>query len=92
MRMSKFLGFPFAAVGFLFASSANAGVIVAMGDTEGGGHGQIAIEGGSDDVTLVAGQPQPTWDFAEDGNSKGLDVNLDSPTLDSLNNLSLIHI
>ena len=74
------------AVGFLFASSATAGVIVAMGDTEGGGHGQIAIEGGSDDVTLVAGQPQPTWDFAEDGNSKGLDVNLDSPTLDSLNN------
>ena len=87
--MSQILGFPFVAavaVGFLFASSANAGVIVAMGDTEGGEHGQIAIEGGSDDVTLVAGQPQPTWDFAEDGNSKGLDVNLDSPTFDSLNN------
>ena len=42
MRMSKFLGFPFVAamasvaLRFLFASSANAGVIVAMGDTEGG--------------------------------------------------------
>ena len=47
MRMSKFFGFPFVAavaLGFLFASSSNAGVIVAMGDTEGGGHGQIAIE------------------------------------------------
>ena len=53
MRMSKFSGFPFVAavaVGFLFVSSANAGVIVAMGDAEGGGHGQIAIEGGFDEV------------------------------------------
>ena len=64
MRMSKFFGFPFVAavaavaLGFLFASSSNAGVIVAMGDTEGGEHGQIAIESGSNDCLLYT-SPSP---------------------------------